>query len=234
MKRRWPAPGDRLRFWQDVRLGSGARASDLGTRDPGCRREFAPSGHMLATSNTEGTRLWDAAKGELLVAAQSSTKRGFSPDGRRLAFHDGSHFGISRGGTGSCSRRICRVSRTTSTPVPRKVNWPSSSGSSRKPRMSSRRCSMPTLGAIPSVPAAPRSGFAWAARRMLWPTWMRSSRTIPKIRRSTSCAAQVHDRLGRQELALADMKNAVESPLGGAAPFQQPGLEAGHRPGRPS
>ena len=85
--------------------------------------------------------------------------------------------------------------------------------------MSSRRCSMPTLGAIPSVPAAPRSGFAWAARRMLWPTWMRSSRTIPKIRRSTSCAAQVHDRLGRQELALADMKNAVESPLGGAHHF---------------
>ncbi len=56
--------------------------------------QFAPAGHMLATSNVEGTRLWDAAKGELLVSAQSSRPRGFSPDGRRMAFHDGSHLGI--------------------------------------------------------------------------------------------------------------------------------------------
>jgi eukaryotic-like serine/threonine-protein kinase len=56
--------------------------------------EFAPFGSMLATTNAEGMRLWDAAQGESLVHAPLCTPRGFSPDGRRLAFHDGSHLGI--------------------------------------------------------------------------------------------------------------------------------------------
>ena len=58
--------------------------------------EFAPAGHMLATGGWDGpSRLWDAATGELLVNMHLVGPQAFSPDGRRLAFHRGSHLGIS-------------------------------------------------------------------------------------------------------------------------------------------
>ena len=57
----------------------------------GCR--FAPSGHLLVTTGWDGCRLWDAATGEFLVAIRQAFL-GFSPDGRWMAFQDGSHLGV--------------------------------------------------------------------------------------------------------------------------------------------
>ena len=56
----------------------------------GC--QFAPAGHMLATSGWEGVRLWDGATGEALISIPQAI--GFSADGRRMASFDGSHLVI--------------------------------------------------------------------------------------------------------------------------------------------
>ena len=75
---------------------------------------------------------------------------------------------------------------------------------------------MPTLAAIPFANAARRSGYAWASSMRPRRTSMCLSSTIRKIRRFTSCAVRVHDRLGHHEQAQADQKKALESPFAGA------------------
>jgi WD40 repeat protein len=55
---------------------------------------FAPTGHLLATNSWDGTaRVWNAATGEPLVSTPTHVV-GFSPDGRRLAFQDGTTLGL--------------------------------------------------------------------------------------------------------------------------------------------
>ena len=55
---------------------------------------FVQTAHLLATTSWDGmTHLWDAASGELLVAAPG-TVIGFAPDGRRLAYRSGGKFGV--------------------------------------------------------------------------------------------------------------------------------------------
>jgi len=59
--------------------------------------QLAPEGHLLATIGWDGTmRLWDAATGDPLVSTPIKTADflQFAPDGRRLAFLDGTTLGI--------------------------------------------------------------------------------------------------------------------------------------------
>jgi serine/threonine protein kinase/WD40 repeat protein/Tfp pilus assembly protein PilF len=59
------------------------------------RCQFAPEGHLLATTSWDGTtRLWNASTGESLATAPSLAFQGFSPDGRRVAFSEGPMLGL--------------------------------------------------------------------------------------------------------------------------------------------
>jgi WD40 repeat protein/tRNA A-37 threonylcarbamoyl transferase component Bud32 len=66
---------------------------------------FNAAGDLLASGNADGTtRLWDAIRGRPLLRALGCPLR-FSPDGRRLAFQNGSRTGIWEVADG----RECRV-----------------------------------------------------------------------------------------------------------------------------
>ena len=81
-------------FVWDVKRGQLASVLQGHTSDV-VNCQFAPAGHLLATHGWDGTvRLWDAAAGEPLVGTASDGCPGFAPDGRRLAFFDGTTLGV--------------------------------------------------------------------------------------------------------------------------------------------
>jgi WD40 repeat protein len=90
----WDVPGHRL---QAVLEGHQGRVATLA---------FHPAGDILASSSSDHTtRLWDPVSGRHLVSAPGRCIN-FSPDGRRLAFHDGSRIGIWELADGKECRRL--------------------------------------------------------------------------------------------------------------------------------
>ena len=108
---------DRL---QDLRLGRGPHGANQCWKairsKPIHVSSFNPASEILTTSSSDGTTLWDAISGKRLVTGTGWCS-GFSDDGTRLGFHDGTTLSVWKFVDGSECRRL-HPGRVAATPPP--------------------------------------------------------------------------------------------------------------------